>query len=94
MVEPSQEIEVREDGHFDFDCPVCMTIMAEPSSLPCKHTICMQCIRMIQESNPQCPLCRTKLAAGYIPVVNEVLQKKFKERAPDKYAERYLVLPG
>ena len=29
----------------ELDCPICMNIMVEPVTLPCKHTFCYVCLK-------------------------------------------------
>ena len=37
-----EEIEKIYESH-QHDCPICMSIMAEPCIFPCGHLICAQC---------------------------------------------------
>ncbi|XP_064638397.1 uncharacterized protein LOC135494397 [Lineus longissimus] len=44
-------------------CPICLSILIEPVSLPCKHVLCMPCFRSnIEESSMCCPMCRVRIA--------------------------------
>ncbi|RUS71136.1 hypothetical protein EGW08_021102 [Elysia chlorotica] len=44
-------------------CPICMYIMIEPVTMPCKHTLCMICYRQtVAQSNLLCPICRQRIS--------------------------------
>lgn len=46
---------------IDVTCPVCLSIMIKPVSLPCNHALCMPCFESsVSESNLACPLCRRR----------------------------------
>lgn len=41
-LEESKSQEIEEE--IETECPICMTIMVEPTKLPCGHVFCVQCI--------------------------------------------------
>ncbi|XP_035673944.1 uncharacterized protein LOC118414188 isoform X1 [Branchiostoma floridae] len=41
------------------DCPMCMSGITDPKSLPCKHTFCRVCIDTALSYKSQCPMCNT-----------------------------------
>ncbi|GFR68613.1 E3 ubiquitin-protein ligase RNF168 [Elysia marginata] len=44
-------------------CPICMYIMIEPVTMPCKHTLCMFCYKQtVAQSNLVCPICRQRIS--------------------------------
>jgi hypothetical protein len=45
-----------------YSCPICCTIMADPTSLLCGHYACKGCLTEMFEANPRnkkCPTCKT-----------------------------------
>ena len=62
-------------GECDFECSICIYIMAEPIILECKHAMCMACFIDITEKNrvPLCPICRRELKSMLEPTVNREL---------------------
>lgn len=46
----------------DLQCPVCLRLLFEPTTLPCGHTFCASCLRCCALSTEgvlrSCPLCR------------------------------------
>jgi len=50
------------------DCAVCMEELNSPKYLPCRHTLCLECIENLRQSHPgsrgvPCPLCRSPFSA-------------------------------
>ena len=44
-------------------CPICMYIMIEPVTMPCRHTLCMYCYKQtVAQSNLVCPICRQRIS--------------------------------
>ena len=44
-------------------CPICMYIMIEPVTMPCKHTLCIYCYKQtVAQSNLVCPICRQRIS--------------------------------
>ncbi|XP_033759927.1 uncharacterized protein LOC117342062 [Pecten maximus] len=47
----------------DCMCPICMSILIEPVTMPCTHTLCMPCFKQnVEEASLSCPLCRTRIS--------------------------------
>lgn len=42
-------------------CPVCFDPVTTPASTICGHIFCFNCIKLSQQAQKQCPVCRTKL---------------------------------
>jgi hypothetical protein len=42
----------------EFTCFICMSIMSDPTSLPCGHSGCMKCLQKAIARSKQCPVCR------------------------------------
>src|SRR6218665_2051875 len=47
------------------ECPICMNAFTDPRILPCIHTFCSECLKLISEAEKKkpgdkmlCPLCR------------------------------------
>ncbi|ODN03493.1 hypothetical protein Ocin01_03164 [Orchesella cincta] len=46
----------------DVTCPICWSILYEPTTLPCKHSFCIKCLkRHVEEASIHCPCCRCRL---------------------------------
>ena len=65
--------EAVQEENFDKDCPICLTIMAEPCKLPCGHRFCIMCIDKVFMDNAMCPICRKKEQKA----VNLAIDKEF-----------------
>lgn len=45
----------------EIECPVCLSELEQPCSLPCNHFYCRECVeRALQLNNGDCPLCKAK----------------------------------
>jgi hypothetical protein len=57
----------------DLDCALCCDLLCAPSTLPCGHTLCRNCVwRNLDhafDSPPLCPLCRSNLSP-YLTYLN------------------------
>lgn len=58
----------------DFECPVCMELIAEPVKTPCQHLFCLSCQKQLMKLNSTCPLCRKVFDAQFIPMIDKSLQ--------------------
>ncbi|XP_033118262.1 uncharacterized protein LOC117117894 [Anneissia japonica] len=47
----------------DCICPICMSILLEPVTMPCAHELCRPCFRdTVEQVNFTCPLCRLRIS--------------------------------
>ncbi|XP_071949477.1 uncharacterized protein [Antedon mediterranea] len=47
----------------DCICPICMSILVEPVTMPCSHELCRPCFRdTVEQVNFTCPLCRLRIS--------------------------------
>ncbi|CAG5116832.1 unnamed protein product [Candidula unifasciata] len=47
----------------DCTCPICLCILIEPVTMPCKHSICFPCYKQtVEKANLCCPLCRLRIS--------------------------------
>eukprot|EP00434_Breviolum_minutum_P018605 symbB.v1.2.016413.t1/scaffold1249.1/size128929/7 len=55
------------------ECPLCLGLLWEPSSIPCGHTLCRSCLARTLDhafdTSPSCPMCRADLS-GYLAWLN------------------------
>eukprot|EP00419_Tripos_fusus_P063280 CAMPEP_0172927714 /NCGR_PEP_ID=MMETSP1075-20121228/217607_1 /TAXON_ID=2916 /ORGANISM="Ceratium fusus, Strain PA161109" /LENGTH=399 /DNA_ID=CAMNT_0013788983 /DNA_START=71 /DNA_END=1270 /DNA_ORIENTATION=+ len=51
----------------EFACPLCLDLLLDPVSTPCKHNFCRSCIvRAFESGHISCPVCRAELK-GFNP---------------------------
>lgn len=55
---PTKEEEKKGKSKEDFECPICLEMIAEPVRTPCNHLFCVTCQMTCQKSNQSCPMCR------------------------------------
>ena len=64
----------RKDAPFYIDCPICMSELYKPYTLPCGHSFCRYCIvysinltcadSSLHSSRSLCPTCRAPLGVA------------------------------
>lgn len=48
----------------DVTCPVCLSLVVEPVTMPCSHEVCYACFSStVLIANKECPMCRTRIAS-------------------------------
>ncbi len=61
-------------------CPVCLDMIVEPVTLPCRHEICVQCFKMTLEVTAMsCPLCRKRISSWARKNAKNPVDKSRKE---------------
>ncbi|XP_072182413.1 uncharacterized protein [Diadema setosum] len=55
----------------NLECPICLTLLKQPKSLTCSHTLCKDCLQLISQTQSDkkiitCPICRrgTSIPSG------------------------------
>ena len=44
-------------------CPICLSIMIEPVTMPCEHSLCSPCFKnSVEKAAIACPLCRKRIS--------------------------------
>nr|XP_045620186.1 E3 ubiquitin-protein ligase RNF168-like isoform X1 [Procambarus clarkii] len=47
----------------DVRCPICLDILMEPVTMPCRHSVCMPCFNQhVAHSALACPICRRRIS--------------------------------
>jgi len=79
----------------DCMCPVCLEILIEPVTMPCKHELCMPCFQHnVQESSLTCPMCRLRIsnwarsAARNHMLIDQVRWRSIRKHFPNQVADR------
>merc|ERR1712218_177720 len=72
------------------DCPICYKLLNEPTSTPCGHTFCRNCLARVLDTDTAsgCPLCRSSLHGSigfYAPC--HALQHIVKALFPEENAQ-------
>ena len=62
----------------NLECPICMTLMAEPCMLPCGHAMCASCAWQILCSKHQCPFDRSKISNDMAIQVHRGIQRQVR----------------
>ncbi|KAK8728728.1 hypothetical protein OTU49_009115 [Cherax quadricarinatus] len=45
----------------DVMCPICLSILVEPVTLPCSHSLCRPCFNQhLAKTSLECPICRRR----------------------------------
>lgn len=44
-------------------CPVCLDILLEPVTMPCRHSVCLHCFERTLEFSLCCPRCRLRVSS-------------------------------
>lgn len=52
---------LKETTHKELDCHVCYNIMLDPTTTPCGHTFCRNCLARVLDHSSHCPVCRRPL---------------------------------
>ena len=54
----------------DFECPICLEIIAEPVRTPCNHLFCLSCQKQVIAVKQSCPMCRRQFDEQFVPIVD------------------------
>ncbi|KAL2095915.1 hypothetical protein ACEWY4_008063 [Coilia grayii] len=75
-------------------CPVCLDILLEPVTMPCRHSVCLHCFERTVEFSLCCPRCRCNVSSWARKqsreksLVNTELWDMVRKSYPDKCKRR------
>ena len=67
------------------ECPVCLEPNVQPTPLPCKHTICIDCSKEVIQRGMTCPFCRAEFDKLFVPVIDSKLQAELALSDPEAF---------
>ena len=80
-----ENLAIKEVIDNNGECSICMSVMVEPVSLPCKHIFCAQCATMFLQKNSCCPLDRKIVPKNFKLTVDKELQAKIRNLVPKEF---------
>ncbi|KAK7002562.1 E3 ubiquitin-protein ligase RNF168 [Biomphalaria glabrata] len=76
-------------------CPVCISLLIQPVTFPCNHSLCLKCYKeTVEKANLSCPVCRKRIsvwarkAAKENKLINMEKWKDIQEAFPEKVRRR------
>ena len=87
----SQSASIRL-SYDDYLCPICLSLLVDPVTLPCQHTLCRHClVACFDLAAKRCPQCRAP--ADSLPPIetlgtNTLLVRLLREAWGERYTER------
>ena len=75
-------------------CPVCLDILLEPVTMPCRHSVCLHCFQRTVQFSLCCPRCRLRVSSWARKqsrekrLVNTELWDMVRKSYPDKCKRR------
>lgn len=79
----------------DFMCPICLSILIEPVTMPCKHCLCKPCFdQNVEVTSLNCPFCKTRIGTWCRKskkdnkIIDHKLWKIIQEDFPDEVRKR------
>ena len=56
----------KDIGEEEENCTICLNVLIESTTLPCKHRFCIQCMRNHINYNYTCPICGEEVPNYYM----------------------------
>ncbi|XP_042206844.1 E3 ubiquitin-protein ligase rnf168-like isoform X2 [Homarus americanus] len=81
----------RELSISDVMCPICLSILIEPVTMPCSHSLCMQCFnQQVAQTSLACPLCRKRISVWVrrTSKTNRLIDTKLWQKIRDKFSAK------
>lgn len=72
----------------DFDCGICLFLMAEPATIPCGHKFCLTCIEQVLIYKSACPFCRAEISKNFKPTIDLKLQEIIEASNKEGFLKR------
>lgn len=87
------DVVIHEDKIVKFDddnleekltCSICLGTFNDPSTTPCGHTFCMECLTESLKIKNECPTCKLSLS-GFNAKINYVLKDLLDKNIKDEF---------
>lgn len=85
-----------ENTFHNFSCPICLNLLLNPITTPCKHAFCMHCFEEMSDltanEGTKCPMCRNEISNEFVFKVDKDLEEKVIASFPKEYQIRTKLL--
>ncbi|XP_027218400.2 E3 ubiquitin-protein ligase rnf168 isoform X2 [Penaeus vannamei] len=83
------KISLQDLALADVKCPICLSILIEPVTMPCSHTLCMPCfVQNVAQTALACPLCRKRISVWVrrSTKTNKLVDKRLWDMIQEKFS--------
>ncbi|XP_063599054.1 E3 ubiquitin-protein ligase rnf168-like isoform X1 [Penaeus indicus] len=83
------KVALQELTLADVKCPICLSILIEPVTMPCSHTLCMPCfVQNVAQTALACPLCRKRISVWVrrSTKANKLVDKRLWDKIQENFS--------
>eukprot|EP00871_Galdieria_phlegrea_P004463 jgi/Galph1/5017/GphlegSOOS_G3598.1 len=88
LVSTVEQLPVELSNLKDFQCPICLSLLYKPMSLPCGHRFCGKCISRAILIGFHCPVCRHDYTSGVRLERKKSLERFLRQSFPEAWRRR------